>query len=607
MNQKFHIVIMALVCAAMLVTACAPAPAPTASPLPTATATLPAAPTASATAGCAPVQAGWNPATAEKGSRGMTVVFDQEPDQAVALFSNMTFAAWLWQIVGVGPGKWDDKNNLVPYAAADIPSLANGGIAVDGLTVTWKLKPCLFWSDGQPITSGDLAFTWKAMVDPHNAPGSRAGWEQISGIDTPDAQTAIIHFKSIYPAWPTLFDLGPNNRGSGILPEHIFRGQTQLEKNAQVHQPTWAGGPFAIKEWIPGNQLTLVRNPNYFGDKPKLDYIDIKFVTDPATGLAMLKSAQADLMVNLEEPDIPSVQDLANSGTRLRVDPAPDVERLFFNLGTTKGQVVDGNVIGASDVAGFCPFQDVNVRKAIMLGINRLAFIQDNLKEDQRFLTASLWPNSYWYNSGLAPYPYDPAQANQLLDAAGYKAGPDGIRAGVCNAKPVKFSLGIETTNAPLRVDGVTAIRADLKQIGIDIKPNAIPIGTFFDGYEQGADLPRGKFDMAIFTERYFPDPDAASLWGCANVPNKDNPGGTNVYHLCDPALDQLFAQGLSSADPVARQKTYEQVQQYMYDNVLVVPLYARANVYAYSDRLVFPPTSGYSSFGWDAEYFDVK
>ena len=112
---------------------------------------------------------------------------------------------------------------------------------------------------------------------------------------------------------------------------------------------------------------------------------------------------------------------------------------------------------------------------------------------------------------------------------------------------------------------------------------------------------------MAIFTERYFPDPDAASSWECANVPSKENPDGENVYHLCDPKLDEMFNQGLSSADPIARQKVYDQIQQYMYDNVLVIPLYARANVYAYADRLVFPPTSGYSSFGWDAEYFDIK
>ena len=78
--------------------------------------------------------------------------------------------------------------------------------------------------------------------------------------------------------------LGPNNIGGGLLPAHIFEGKTALETDPEIHQPTWAGGPFAIKEWVPGDHLTLVRNPNYFGDAAILDYINIKFVPDPEAG-----------------------------------------------------------------------------------------------------------------------------------------------------------------------------------------------------------------------------------------------------------------------------------------------------------------------------------
>jgi peptide/nickel transport system substrate-binding protein len=207
----------------------------------------------------------------------------------------------------------------------------------------------------------------------------------------------------------------------------------------------------------------------------------------------------------------------------------------------------------------------------------------------------------------LTPLPYDPDQANQLLDTAGYPKGADGIRAGKCNGKDVKFSLGIETTTAQRRIDDVLAIQADLKKIGIDIKPNHIPAGTFFGSYTEGADMPLGKYDMAIYTTGYYPDPDASSSWDCQDVPSKDSPNGGNTYHICDPKLDDLFAQALKSADTATRKAVYDQIQQYMYDNVLMVPLYARANVYAFRDRLVFPPSSGYSNAFWDAENFDVK
>ena len=599
MKSRLGAVLLAV--ASMVWTSCAPAAAhpPTATNPPA----TPAAPR------CAPARIGWNPTTADAGSKSITIAFEQEPDQPVGMFTGSGFGLWIWQMYGVGPGKWDDKNNLVAYAATDVPSSSNGGVSADGLTVTWKLKPCLFWSDGEPITSKDFAFTWKAMTDPANAPVSRAGWSSITAIDTPDDQTAVIHFKSLYPAWPTLFDLGPSNTGGGLLPEHILTGKTGLEKDPQIHQPTWAGGPFAIKEWVAGDHMTLVRNPNYFGTPAKLDSINIKFVPDPETGLAALKTGDVDLMVNLAESDIEVVKALTTQGIHLRVDPSPEFEHLIFNLGITNSTVKDasGKVIGNSDVAGFCPFQDVNVRKAIMLGIDRLSFIKNYLKEDEKAFIASLWPNSYWYNTSLTPYPYDPDQANQLLDTAGYPKGADGVRAGTCDGKPVKFSLGLETTTAQRRVDDVVAIQSDLKKIGIDIKPNHIPGGTFFGTYAEGADMPKGKFDMAIFTTGFYPDPDPNGQWGCGNVPSKDNPAGLNLYHYCGAKLDALFAQGLASIDPAARKQVYDKIQRIMYDNVLVVPLYARAKAYAYADRLVFPPSSGYSSAFWDVEDFDVR
>jgi len=597
-----------VVLASMVLVACGGAATPAATQAPATEAPVataaPAteAPTAAPTA-CTAAVPGWDPTTADTGTKGITVAFEQEPDQAVGAFSNMSFAAWIYQIYGVGSGKWDDQNNLIPYAASEIPSSDNGGVSADGLTVTWKLKPCIFWSDGQPITSKDFAFTFKAMMDPANAPVSRSGWDKIASIDTPDDQTVVIHFSALYPPWITLFNLGPNNGGGGLLPAHIFEGKTGLEKDPQIHQPSWAGGPFAIKEWVAGDHMTFVRNPNYLGTPSKLDYINIKFVPDPETGLAALQTGDVNLMVNLAESDIETVKGLESKGIHLRVDAAPEFEHLFFNLGTTAG--VDGK--GKSDVDGFCPFKDPNVRKAIILGIDRLSFIKSYLKEDEKAFIATLWPNSYWNNTSLTPYPYDPTQANKLLDDAGYKAGAGGIRAGTCDGKPVKFSLGIETTTAQRRVDDVLSIQADLKKIGIDIKPNHIPAGTFFGSYTEGADMPLGKFDMAIFTTGYYPDPDAQSSWRCADVPNKDNPTGANNYHICDPKLDAMFEKALTSADPATRKATYDEIQKYMYDNVLMIPLYARANVYAFGDSLVFPPSSGYANAFWDAENFDVK
>ena len=135
------------------------------------------------------------------GGKSATVAFSQEPDLVDALFSSMSYSAWVDQMVQVGLGTWDANNNLVPELATDIPTAANGGVSADGLTITWHLKPCLFWSDGQPLTSADVKFTWQLLNDPVNSVYTRAGYDQISSIDTPDDTTVILHFTTLYPAW----------------------------------------------------------------------------------------------------------------------------------------------------------------------------------------------------------------------------------------------------------------------------------------------------------------------------------------------------------------------------------------------------------------------
>jgi peptide/nickel transport system substrate-binding protein len=524
----------------------------------------------------------------------------------------MADAVAIAQLTLVGLAEWDDQGNFVPELAADTPTMANGGISADGLTITWKLKPCLHWSDGEPLTSADVKFTWESVMDPNNAPSSRLGYDKIARIDTPDDTTVVIHFSRLYPSWQTLFTQGPYNWGA-ILPQHILAGKTHLESDPFIHQPSIASGPWVITEWVPGDHMTLLPNPNFYAGRPKLDRIQIKFMPDSKTVLTALKSGDVDWYPDLYESEfaIETVGAL-EPAIHLKVVPGADVEQLFFNLGTTKGVEVNGQTVGKSDVDGFCPFQDVNVRKAIMLGIDRLSFIKNYFKEDEKAFIATLWPDSSWTNTSLQPYPYDPDEANQLLNQAGYPKGPDGVRAGDCKmpngtTKRVKFSLGIETITAQRRVDDVLAIQSDLKKIGIDIKPNHIPAGTFFGSYTEGADMPLGNFDMAIFTSGYYPDPDASSRWDCKDVPSKDNQSGGNDYHLCDPKLDDMWKQGLASVDPAARKKVYDQIQQYMYDNVLMIPLYARTNVYGYADRFVPGSFGFFSGMNWNAEVWDVK
>ena len=489
----------------------------------------------------------------------------------------------------------------LPDLASEVPSTTNGDISADGLTITLKLKPNLKWSDGQPITSKDILYTWQMNVDPKNAVLSRGGWSQITGIDTPDDQTAVVHFQCPLSALGYALRGRSQTTGSPLLPQHLLQGKKAWRK-IRIAFATVFSGPFMVKEWVAGDHMTLVPNPNYWQGAPKLSQINIKFVPDPETALAALKSGDADFVPDLAASDLPTLKQM-NSDTSGKVvsrsDGSGDFEHLFFDLGTTAGQQENGQTVGQSDVNGFCPFQDPNVRKAMALGMDRDTYIKTLLFGGAQNI-ATLWPNSIWNDSSLTPYPFDPTTAASLLDTAGYKVGSDGIRAGTCDGKPVKFdNVGLETTTKQLREDYGGAIQADLAKLGITVKTNFLPAGTFFGSYSAGADMPTGKFDMAIYTTGFYPDPYSDNFL-CTSVPDKANQSGDNNYHYCDPAFDALWAQANASLDTTARQTAMTAIQNYMYNNYLVVPLYARPNVYGLSSRFVPGPGGNNGGFNWN-------
>jgi peptide/nickel transport system substrate-binding protein len=536
------------------------------------------------------------------GGKSVTGAWSQEPDNIVPYFTQMSYAIWITQLTLGGLGEWDDQGNFVAELAAEVPSAANGGVSADGLTITWKLKSGLKWSDGQPLTSADVKFTWESILNPANAVMSRVGYDKIASIETPDDTTAVLKFSELYPPWQTLFTQGPNNSGA-LLPKHVLDGQTGLESNAFIHWPKVSSGPWVITDWVAGDHMTLLPNPNFYSGRAKLDRVMIKFVPTPETALAALQTGDVDWYPDFSESDIATVGALEPT-VHLKVVPGADFEHYFFNLGTTTG--VNGQ--GISDLNGFCPFKDLRVRKAITLGINRQAFV-DSLLDGKTTVPATQWPNSGWTNTSLQPDAYDAEGAKALLEEAGYKVGADGIRSGMCDGVETKLSFSFETTDKQIRVDIALASQSDLAKIGIEFKPIHTPAGTFFASYSDGGNMATGKFDMAGYTTGFYPDPMSGVMdsFACSTIPNASSPSGTNNYHLCDPTLDGMMAAVNASADPAVRKTALDAVQKYIFDNYYVVMMYARANVYGYVDRFVPAAFGFYSNMDWNSELWDVK
>ena len=148
----------------------------------------------------------------------------------------------------------DDKMNIVPLLATEVPTLANGGVVLrpdGGMDVTWKLRPGVTWHDGTPFTSADVKFTVDAINDPRYNPESTDGFDRISSVDTPDPLTAVVHYKEVYAPYALQFV-------RGTLPRHVLEGR-DIERASDYNRAPLGTGPYRVAEWKSGEYIRLER------------------------------------------------------------------------------------------------------------------------------------------------------------------------------------------------------------------------------------------------------------------------------------------------------------------------------------------------------------
>lgn len=532
----------------------------------------------------------------------VVIGMNQEPDNITPYFTTMASAFSITQLTMLGLAEWDGEGNMVPDLAVEIPTAENGGISEDGLTITWQLKEGLVWSDGAPLTSADVKFTWEMTMSEDNASLWRTGYDKIDRIELPDDYTVVIHFNELYPPWYTLFTQGPQVAGA-ILPRHILEGKTNLELDPYARIPSVVTGPFIIVDWIAGDRIELLPNANYHKARPKIDQIFVRFVPDSESALAGLQVGDIDLYTNFTEVDIPTLLGLAPD-IETDLIASPYFEHYLFNLQSS--EMVEGFPNSAAAEDGPCVLRDINVRKAFIYGIDRQSII-DNLLGGAVEVPASQWPNSFWTNTDLVPRPYDPERAIELLESAGYTdQNGDGIREGMCDGELVTLSFDFVTTTDPLRQDVAVVVQSDLAKIGIQMTPRHVPGGTLFASYTDNGALATGDFDLGAYTQGFYPDPYPQSGdWHC-DIPSPDNPGGFNLYGVCDPQLIELIEGINSSSDPEIRKMAVDEVQQYLFDQAYVIMMYSRIEVTGRNPRLILGEYNAFSRAFWNAEEWDI-
>ena len=411
-------------------------------------------------------------------------------------------------------------------------------VAADGLSYTFHLRQGVKWHDGHDFSSADVAYSlgvWKTR----HARG-RQSYAKVTGVDTPDAHTVVIHLSDPSPQLATVF----SSYESPVIPKHLFDG-TDLLTNKAATAPVGTG-PFRFKEWARGDHLIMERNPDYWdAGKPYLDQIVFRFIADAASRAAALESGEAQIGALTPVP-LSDMARLTASGTLVATTQGYDYMApvLLLQLNTRRK-----------------PLAEVKVRQAIAFAINR------------DILTKTVWfgygkpatgpiPSvvKAWYTTeGVPAYPYDPKKAEVLLDEAGLKRGADGKRFKI---QTDPFPGGAEFTRT------AEFIKQQLARVGIDVELRSSDFPSYVRNIYSEYD-----FDSTSMYNGAFPDPSAGiqrMYW--TRAAQKGVPF-VNPTGYSDAAVDHDFDDAQTQNDPKKRWDDYADMQRRVMTDLPTVPL----------------------------------
>lgn len=446
----------------------------------------------------------------------------------------------------------DAQGRQIPELITRVPTVQNGDISPDGRTITYHLRPNVVWSDGVPVTAQDVLWTLHAIMDPNNPVPSREGYDLIDRAYAEGPHTVVFHLRHAWaPAAATFFSYG--FRPQFVLPAHVLSKQTPLAQAPFNAAPSVGDGPFVFVSWTRGESLLYRANPRYWRGAPRVRRLDIRVIPDPQTNLVMLRSGQLDW--NLIAP-VQQQMLRGDPGIRFAYVPTAVVAGLVFNLSHP-------------------PLDDVRVRRALAMAIDREG-ISKKITLGRYPVTNVIQPQFSWaYDPAVKEPSYDPAAADALLDAAGWKRGPGGMREK--NGKPLSL-VYVQFPESMTGVRVATAVQAQLRARGIAVEIKSVSNAQLFLPSSRGGTLASGSFDMAYVPFTMGSDPDDSSVLAC-NAPS-------NYMRYCNPRVDALEKTALHSTSMRERKAIYARIQRIVASDIPILYLFDADYIYAYRKQL---------------------
>ena len=415
------------------------------------------------------------------------------------------------------------------------PALAERWEIPDPLTYIFHLRPGVRFHNGQVMTSRDVKWTFDSMFDGTIITSKTGAFQYVKSVEAPNDRTVIFRLKEPFSAllW-SLADgaigIVPYGSGKDFAQHPIGTGIFKLVKNEQ------------------DNEVIIIRNDDYWGEKAKIERARLAVVPDTTTRALELRKGSADIEINSVPPDmLPTLR--AERNLRIAEAPGTSLNYLAMNL---RDPIL----------------RDVRVRQALAYAIDRTPILHYLWRDTARPADSILPPQHWAYDHHIAHYGYDPAKARALLDAAGYPV-KNGVR--------FRLTIKSSTDEAPRIIASV--LQQQLRQIGIEIDIRTFEFATFF------SDITKGAYQL--YTLRWVggtnQDPDVFEyVFASSSFP----PKRANRSYYSNPQLDAWIEEGRREVDQAKRKAIYSKIQQQLGSDLPHIYLWYLDNVIVHTARI---------------------
>ncbi len=509
---------------------------------------------------------------------------------------------------------FDKNGKLVPFLAAEIPTLQNGGVAADGKSVTWKLKPNIKWSDGTLFSAEDVLFTYKFVSNPDVKASTAGIYRVIEGVQVVDALTVKINFKNVNPAWALPF-VGIQG---AILPRHIFEAYNNANAlKAPANTLPVGTGPYRVMSpgikpqevLLLGSQL-VETNKTVFEPNPYFRDPDLPFFsriewrgggTPSEAGRLVLQDGGTDYAYALGRLPVETLVQLEAAGRGEIVALfGAKVERIVLNRTDPNKETADGERSSLSFPHPF--FSDKKVRQAFAYAIDREAIAKlygptgrpttNNLVAPPQYAS----PNKF--------YEYDLEKAKALLDEAGWRdTNGDGIR----DKNGVKMQVVFQAWISPAEQETQLIVEKALKSLGVEVKLKMVDSKPMFDPCSPSNPDSVDCFNADIMSQAIRspnPDPSAYMLyWTCSQIPQKANKwSGLNDERWCSQDYDKLYQQSTTEMNPDVRAQLFVRMNDLQIEDVVMIPVVFMADAQGVGRTI-----EGVDLTPWDMNTWNIK